>query len=126
MSLRYALLGFLGLDSMTGYELKQNLDRSTQQFWHAGLNQIYPTLKKLEYEKLVTAEIQPQDGKPDKRTYSITPAGRELLQDWLSEPLTRLPPSKNVALLKIFFSGSLETRSYGACWRPSSHCTASS
>ena len=55
MSLRYALLGFLGLDSMTGYELKQNLDRSTQQFWHAGLNQIYPTLKQLEGDGLTPA-----------------------------------------------------------------------
>ena len=108
MSLRFALLGFLGLDSMTGYELKQNLDRSTQQFWHAGLNQIYPTLKKLEADGLVTARVEPQDGKPDKRAYSITPAGRQVLEDWLAEPLGVLPPSKNSALLKIFFSGPLE------------------
>lgn len=108
MSLRYALLGFLGLDSMTGYELKKNLDQSTQLFWHAGLNQIYPTLKKLEAEGLVTAQVEPQNGKPDKRTYTLTSEGRQALEDWLSEPLTRLPPSKNSALLKIFFSGSLE------------------
>jgi len=108
MSLRYALLGFLGLDSMTGYEIKKNLDQSTQLFWHAGLNQIYPTLKKLETEGLVTAQAEAQDGKPDKRTYSITSAGREELEQWLAEPLSSLPPSKNAALLKIFFSGSLE------------------
>jgi DNA-binding PadR family transcriptional regulator len=108
MSLRYALLGFLGLDSMTGYELKKNLDQSTQLFWHAGLNQIYPTLKKMETDRMVTARVEPQDGKPDKRTYSITPSGREELESWLAEPLTLLPPSKNTALLKIFFSGSLE------------------
>ena len=108
MSLRYALLGFLGLDSMTGYEIKKNLDQSTQLFWHAGLNQIYPTLKKLEIDGLVTARAEAQDGKPDKRTYSITPAGREALEQWLAEPLSFLPPSKNAALLKIFFSGSLE------------------
>lgn len=108
MSLRYALLGFLGLDSMTGYEIKKNLDQSTQLFWHAGLNQIYPTLKKLETEGLVTAEAEAQDGKPDKRTYSITPAGSEVLHAWLAEPLSFLPASKNTGLLKIFFSGSLE------------------
>ena len=108
MSLRYALLGFLGLDSMTGYELKQNLDRSTQQFWHAGLNQIYPTLKQLEGDDLVTARSEPQVGKPDRRRYSITPAGREQLKTWLAEPLTSLPPSKDAALLKLFFSGSME------------------
>jgi PadR family transcriptional regulator AphA len=108
MSLRYALLGFLGLDSMTGYELKQNLDRSTQQFWHAGLNQIYPTLKQLEGDGLVIARTEPQVGRPDRRRYSITPAGREQLEAWLSELPESLPPSKNAGLLKLFFSGSLD------------------
>jgi PadR family transcriptional regulator AphA len=108
MSLRYALLGFLDLDSMTGYELKKNLDRSTQLFWYAGLNQIYPTLKKLESDRLVTSELEPQDGKPDRRTYRITPEGRDLLRSWLAEPLTSLPPGKNAGLLKLFFAGSLE------------------
>ena len=54
------------------------------------------------------ARSEPQDGKPDRRRYSITPAGREQLERWLSEPPTRLPPSKNAALLKLFFSGSME------------------
>ena len=108
MALRYALLGFLDLDSMTGYELKKNLDRSTELFWHAGLNQIYPTLKRLEAEGFVTSKVEPQDGKPDKRTYSITPDGRDLLRSWLAEPLTSLSPSKNAGLLKLFFCGSLE------------------
>ena len=108
MSLRHALLGFLDLDSMTGYELKKNLDRSTQLFWHAGLNQIYPTLKKLEADGLVTSRVDPQEGKPDRRTYRITASGRKSLEVWLAEPLTALPPSRNAALLKIFFSGSLD------------------
>jgi DNA-binding PadR family transcriptional regulator len=108
MSLRFAILGFLDLDSMTGYEIKKNLDRSTQFFWRAGLNQIYPTLKRLETERMVTSKIEPQEGRPDRRTYEITPTGRSALRAWLAEPLASLPPSRNPGLLKVFFAGSLE------------------
>jgi DNA-binding PadR family transcriptional regulator len=107
MALRYALLGFLNLSPMTGYELKKNLDRSTQAFWQAGLNQIYPTLKTLEETGLVAARVEPQEGKPDRRIYRITADGRAELLEWLARPVRDLPPSRNVALLKLFFAGFL-------------------
>ena len=107
MTLKYALLGFLNLEPMTGYELKKNLDRSTQAFWHAGLNQIYPTLKALEEAGLVSARTRAQEGRPDRRVYRITPKGRAELLDWLSRPIRELPPSKNIGLLKLFFAGYL-------------------
>lgn len=108
MSLKHTLLGFLNLGSMTGYELKKYLDASTQFFWYAGLSQIYPTLKSLEEDGFVTSEIEQQDGKPDKKKYTITAAGRAGLLAWLATPEKTLPPSKNVVLLKLFFSGFLE------------------
>jgi DNA-binding PadR family transcriptional regulator len=107
MALKYTLLGFLNLAPMTGYELKKNLDRSTQAFWHAGLNQIYPALKALEETGLVSARTAPQEGRPDRRVYRITAGGRAELLQWLRRPIHELPPSKNVALLKLFFAGYL-------------------
>jgi PadR family transcriptional regulator AphA len=107
MSLFHALLGVLSWHPMTGYELKKHLDDSIQFFWHAELSQIYPTLKQLETKGLVAVESVPQEGKPDKKIYSITVAGREVLIAWLSEPLDDIPPNKNVVLLKLFFSGML-------------------
>jgi PadR family transcriptional regulator AphA len=107
MSLDYTLLGFLNNGPMTGYELKKALDESTQFFWHAELSQIYPALKQLEKDGLVTGETQPQDGKPDKKIYSITSTGRERLLAWLSEPMDELPAIKNQVLLKLFFAGAL-------------------
>jgi len=108
MSLRYALLGFLRLAPMTGYELKKNLDRSTQSFWHAGLNQIYPALKSLEADGLVASKPEPQDGKPDRKLYRLTADGDTELLDWLTVPERDLSPGKNPALLKLFFAGYLE------------------
>ncbi len=108
MSLKYTLLGFLSCGPMTGYDLKKHMDNSTQFFWHAKLSQIYPTLKKLAEKGLVEATVIPQEGKPDKKIYLITEAGRATLMDWLAEPIDELPPTKKPTLLKLFFSGALD------------------
>jgi PadR family transcriptional regulator, regulatory protein AphA len=108
MSLEYSLLGFLSYGPMTGYDLKKTLDESTQFFWHAELSQIYPELKRLEQKGSITSATLPQDGKPDKKVYSITPRGREELLAWLSDPIDEAPAIKNQVLLKLFFSGSLQ------------------
>lgn len=108
MSLSHTILGFLNLRSMTGYELKKFMDNSTQFFWHAELSQIYPALKQLEAKDLVKVEVIPQDGKPDKKVYSITKAGRAALIEWLSEPLDETPPTKSPVLLKLFFLEALD------------------
>jgi PadR family transcriptional regulator AphA len=108
MSLPYVILGFLNVEPMTGYALKKYMDDSTQTFWHAKLSQIYPTLKQLEAKGLVKVEVVPQEGKPDKKIYSITKTGRRALIAWLNEPLDMMPTIKNPVLLKLFFSGVLD------------------
>ncbi len=110
MSLRSTLLGFLYLGPMTGYELKKHMDNSTQFFWYAALSQIYPTLRKLESEGMIKSEVQPQEGKPDKRIYTITKAGRAALLAWLAEPVEELSAKKQPDLLKLFFSGVLDKK----------------
>jgi DNA-binding PadR family transcriptional regulator len=108
MSLEYSLLGFLQYHPMTGYDLKKVLDESTQFFWHAELSQIYPELKRLEQKGCIESESLPQEGKPDKKVYSITPQGRNELHAWLAEPVDEVPAIKNQVLLKLFFSGTLQ------------------
>jgi len=108
MSLIYTMLGFLALEPMTGYDLKKCMDNSTQFFWHAELSQIYPTLKQLENKGLITADVISQDGKPDKKVYSVTETGREALKAWLSEPLDETPAMKSTVMLKMFFLEFLE------------------
>ncbi len=109
MSLSYTILGFLNQDAMTGYELKKIIDLSTQFFWHAELSQIYPVLKEMEKKKWVTVDFIEQDGKPNKKKYSITPTGRSALITWLQEPLDEIPATKSPILLKLFFMGELDT-----------------
>ncbi len=104
MSLKYTLLGFLNYQPMTGYELKQTMDISTSNFWHAKQSQIYTTLKKMEEKGLVMSDIEEQNGRPNRRVYKVTESGRAALQTWLKKPVMELQAHKELLLLKLFFS----------------------
>ncbi|MCD4751732.1 MAG: PadR family transcriptional regulator [Anaerolineaceae bacterium] len=106
--LKYALLGFLNYQSYTGYDLKQLMDVSISNFWHAKQSQIYTTLKKLEKEGLAISHIEPQESRPNRRVYEITEAGQVELREWLSHPLMTINPTKEKLLLKLFFSAQLK------------------
>jgi PadR family transcriptional regulator AphA len=106
--LKCALLGFLKYESKTGYELKQTMDKSTGHFWHAKQSQIYTTLKKLEEDGLITSYPEHQVARPDRRVYTISESGEKVLREWLLQPVTTLDTTKQLLLLKLFFSGKLE------------------
>jgi DNA-binding PadR family transcriptional regulator len=89
---------------MTGYELKSIMDNSTMHFWHAHHSQIYTTLRKLEDQGLVTSEMDDDDSL-QRRTYTLTDAGRADLMEWLGQPMIELPQIKEDLLLRLFFSG---------------------
>jgi len=106
--LKYALLGFLYYQPRSGYDLKQLMDVSTSNFWHAKQSQIYTTLKKLEQDELVISHIEPQESRPNRRIYEITESGQADLREWLSQPLMTIDPRKETLLLKLFFSAQLD------------------
>lgn len=102
--LKYALLGFLNYGPQTGYDLENWINHSTGNFWQARLSQIYTTLKKMEEDGAVVSHIEPQEGRPDRRVYTITDAGRADLEQWVAQPEVKRPPAKDELLLKLFFA----------------------
>jgi DNA-binding PadR family transcriptional regulator len=106
--LKFALLGALNYQPMSGYDLKQFTDRSTSNFWYAELSQIYVTLKALEKNGLVTSTPTLEEGRRDRRVYTLTENGRQALEAWLKEPFAELNQYKDTLLLKLFFSGNLD------------------
>ncbi len=109
MTLRYIILGLLNYMSMTGYDLKVFMDRSINFFWSAELSQIYRELSKLEGLGYVNYRIEPQEGRPDKKIYSISQEGNIAFIEWLRDfPDTLSTPSRNEFLVRIFFSSKLK------------------
>jgi PadR family transcriptional regulator AphA len=78
MDVRTVCLGVLTLGDATGYEIRKMFEEGPfQYFTDAGFGSIYPALKRLHDEGFVTLRQESQDSRPDKKIYSITPAGRK-------------------------------------------------
>ena len=96
------LLGLLTVEPMSGYDLGQSIRASIGFFWNESYGQIYPNLKRLAAQGLVTAKTERQQGKPERHIYSITKKGRERLTAWLAvKPQPEI--ARNELLLKLFF-----------------------
>jgi DNA-binding PadR family transcriptional regulator len=106
-NLKYAILGLINRASMTGYDLMKEFNEDLVNFWYARHSQIYPELKKLVKEGLITYEKIIQGEKMEKKLYSITNAGREDFLSWLAEPDLLEPTPKDIFRLKAFFIESL-------------------
>ena len=106
MSLEYAILGFLNYHPYSGYDLKKAFDVSIRHFWPADQSQIYRTLGRLTEQGWAEVEVVEQTDRPDRKVYSITPAGRTALRSWLSSPIPQ-QEARSAALIQVFFAGQL-------------------
>jgi DNA-binding PadR family transcriptional regulator len=100
---RFIILGLLGLEPMSGYDIKKWVDMSFRYFWEIGYGQIYPTLRTLEEEGLVTMRVDHEDGGPEKKIYTISVRGLEALKAWLHAPEQK----ECEILLKLFFGDKI-------------------
>lgn len=83
LSPEYALLGLLAHASAHGYELHRRLDAELGQVWHASQSQVYNILNRLEAQGYVCGERLPQEKLPPRRSFELTPAGRQRFETWL-------------------------------------------
>lgn len=82
MSLRLALLALLEAEPATAYELAARFDGSSARLWRAGQSQIYPELKRLEAEGLVSGVSESRGSRARKTKYSIREEGCRVLAEW--------------------------------------------
>ncbi len=107
MALREAVLGLLDDGPMTGYEIKQFFRQIIRHFWNVSDGQLYPTLKKMHDEQLISRKVVRQDRTANKHVYSITEKGRRRFREWLREPVTKFEQLKEPFILKVFFFSKL-------------------
>ena len=100
---KYAVLGFLRFQPMSGYDIKKYIDSSIAFFWNENYGQLYPVLKQLEKEELVSKVTKKTEGKPDSYIYTITEQGKKEFTQWLSQPSE--PNRFRIEFLLKFFFG---------------------
>src|SRR4051812_46812860 len=87
MALEHAILVSLLEQPGSGYELARRFDRSIGYFWTATHQQIYRVLKRMEGDGWISVREIAQDGRPDKKVYSVAAPGRAALSGWLNDPV---------------------------------------
>ena len=101
MSLAHAILVSLVDCPQSGYDLAKRFDGSVGFFWKATHQQIYRELTKLEELEWLKAQNIIQDGRPDKKQFTLTELGIEMLKIWIAQPC-QPSPNKEELLVKIY------------------------
>jgi DNA-binding PadR family transcriptional regulator len=99
----FAVLGFLLIKPMTGYELKAKMELTIGHFNRPSYGGIYPSLNKLARGGYVSM-AQSVGGGKIRKTYRPLSPGKKAFQIWLKTPpeITRGP---GPLLTRIFFLG---------------------
>ncbi|MDX6607675.1 MAG: hypothetical protein QOD14_2215 [Solirubrobacterales bacterium] len=100
------ILGMLAGRPRSGYEIKQLVDNSARFFWAASYGQIYPELKRLEKDGLISGSDSAQ-GARRRTVYKLSPAGRRAAREWIDRP-PQVFELRDEGLLELFFAGSID------------------
>lgn len=108
MALREAVLGLLVFRELSGYDIKRIFDNSIGAVWNASDSQIYRELRTLETDGHISARVERQERKPDRRLYRATETGVAEVDSWLASPVVE-KWSKDEFRLRMFFFGKAST-----------------
>ncbi|MGH4031566.1 PadR family transcriptional regulator [Actinomycetota bacterium Odt1-20B] len=101
MALRNAVMAALLDGEASGYDLAKQFDASVANFWTATPQQLYRELDRMEGEGLVAARAVEQEGRPNKRVFSLTDSGRAALRAYTAEPSARPTAVRDELLVKV-------------------------
>ncbi|MBN2146235.1 MAG: PadR family transcriptional regulator [Anaerolineales bacterium] len=98
--LPHTLLALLSRRPMHGYDLKHTLEQALGGNREINFGQIYTTLSRLERDAWVEVAERSKDGR-GKKTYQITPSGRQELARWLAEVAEKPTPLNDAFFSKL-------------------------
>lgn len=98
---RYVLLGLLTEGPISGYEMNKLIKIRFRFFWDESYGQIYPELKYMEHEGLITSTVATESRQ--KRTFSLTEKGYHALVEYLKAPVEKESVRLEL-LIKMYFS----------------------
>lgn len=103
---KYAVLGLLANQPMSGYDIKKHFEEYIGEFWSESYGQIYPITKELVREGLATMTVESNEGKPNRNVFTITEKGMDDLKQWLPKP-TDPHKERLEVLMKLTFGAHI-------------------
>jgi DNA-binding PadR family transcriptional regulator len=102
----YVVLGMIATGRRSGYAMSRTAKEATRHFWAMSDGQIYPQLKSLADDGYISGQREAQGGR-ERVVYSLTPSGREALDDWLNSGERAHYELRDEGLLRLFFAEEL-------------------
>jgi len=100
-TLDYIILGLIQSETLTGYRIRKTFEDTALGNFGGSPGTIYPALKRLEKNKLVSKQIVEEN---TKSVYFITAEGLEQLRLWLETLPSKDEVRKNMELLVLKFA----------------------
>ena len=107
LPLEQVFLGFLMQEPMHGYSLHERVEKDLGEIWYMGISNIYGTLKRLEQSGQVEYSLVPQEDRPSRKVYQITPAGEQSFLGWLRQPVPAMREMRVQFPAKLYFFRAL-------------------
>lgn len=82
------------------------LETSVGHFWRESFGQLYPTLRRLEENGLLSSRPAPSISGPERNLHTLTADGWKMLRDWLAQPADIHEMRRDETLLKVFSAGT--------------------
>jgi DNA-binding PadR family transcriptional regulator len=101
MALRNAVMAALLEGEASGYDLAKGFEASVANFWMATPQQLYRELERMEQEGLVSARVVQQERRPNKRLFSLTEAGLQVLRDYVGKVPDKPPAMRDELMVKV-------------------------
>jgi DNA-binding PadR family transcriptional regulator len=100
----YVALGMTSLEPQSGYSIRSAFSLGAFRL-SSSPGSIYPMLKRLERNGLMTGKIETLHETRARKMYSPTPLGEQLLDEWLHLPVSKeeVVTGKDLLLLKFLF-----------------------
>lgn len=84
---RHLVLGLLLQQPMSGYDIKRLLKSLSWLIGSPSSGSLYPVLRGLLQDGLVTVEPIQHETRPPRKIYSVTQAGKEAFDEWIDQPV---------------------------------------
>lgn len=102
MDTKTLCLGILTHGKASGYDIRKQLEEVFSNFMEVSASGVYPALKALEQRGHVSLERVFQDGRPNKKVYTITESGRRAFVESLAASSGRHKVRSEMLALMFF------------------------
>ncbi len=105
----YLVLALLAIRDMHGYDMASYVaEAGLDAVCPIEQSTLYTYLRNVESRGFVTWSEERVGNRPPRKTYALTPDGRETIDSWLRQPVERMREVRLEFLLKLYFLGETD------------------